>query len=96
MADIVLILTEARNRAGLACGKEGTQLVVMMQAEHIAKAIGEIRRLKAERDDVRREYCRRIACPLMDITDENDEDRMEWKAREIADKFKWDCFGGAA
>lgn len=45
-------------------------------------------------NDVRREYCRRIACPLMDITDENDEDRMEWKAREIADKFKWDCFGG--
>ena len=56
----------------------------------------QIARLKAERDDVRREYCRRIACPLMDITDENDEDRMEWKAREIADKFKWDCFGGAA
>jgi hypothetical protein len=47
-----------------------------------------------QRDDVRREYCRRIACPLMDITDENDEDRVEWKARDIADTFKWDCFGG--
>lgn len=47
-----------------------------------------VRQLK----DVQREYCRRIACPLMDITDENDEDRVEWKAREIAESFKWDCF----
>ncbi len=92
MTDIVNILRQRHHNV-----TGGNPLIEPIEGPTIfSEAADEIVRLRAERDDVRREYCRRIACPLMDITNENDEDRMEWKAREIADKFKWDCFGGAA
>ena len=61
-----------------------------MANDERAAAATEIERLRAERDEARREYCRGFTdfCP----NPAHDELTLEEAAMEVAKSFGWDCF----
>jgi hypothetical protein len=84
--DIVRELHGAADRAGLVCTKTGNFRAAMIDAAHLRAAADAIARLTAERDEARREICKRTSTtrwhpqfPLMSEI-------------EYAEARGWDCF----
>lgn len=89
--DIVRELHGAADRAGLVCTKTGNFRAAMIDAAHLRAAAAEIERLRAERDEARREVCVAREALIHLMTHGNVAVPQE-AMHQAAKARGWDCF----